>query len=282
MSSRDRVRAATRRLGFGLATLLGLKRLGFFIPYRYAAAARPDGYPALRPLFEAAEPEMMAVLAAIEAHGDDLARMAAGGSGPARFDQDWFPRLDAAAAYAIVRRERPRRIVEIGSGHSTRFLARAVADGGLATEIVAIDPAPRAGLATLAIRHDPVLLGEANPALVADLAPSDILFVDSSHVAMPGTDLDRLVGDVLPRLASGALLHVHDIVLPDAYPAAWAWRGYNESIPVAALLGSGGYRIVFSSHWIATRFSERLAAGPLAELPLKPGARETSLWLRKL
>ena len=284
MTARDRVRAATRRFGFGLSTLLGLKRLGFFIPYRYAAATQPDGYPALQPLFELAEPDMMAVLATIERHGADLARIAAGGSGPARFDQDWFPRLDAAAAYALVRRERPRRIVEVGSGHSTRFLARAVADGGLATEIVAIDPAPRAGLATLPVRHERALLGEADPGLVAGLGPGpgDVLFVDSSHVAMPGTDLDRLVGDVLPRLAPGALLHVHDIVLPDAYPADWAWRGYNESIPVAALLGSGGYRLVFSSHWIVTRHPDRLAAGPLAQLPLRSGARETSLWLRKL
>jgi len=62
-----------------------------------------------------------------------------------RWDQDWFPRLDAAAAYAIVRKTQPRRIVEVGSGHSTRFLARAVADGKLETEITAIDPQPRAG-----------------------------------------------------------------------------------------------------------------------------------------
>src|SRR6185503_4717515 len=52
-----------------------------------------------------------------------------------RWNQDWFPRLDAAAAYAMVRITQPRRIVEVGSGHSTRFLARAVADGGLATRI---------------------------------------------------------------------------------------------------------------------------------------------------
>ena len=60
-----------------------------------------------------------------------------------RFTQDWFPRLDAAAAYAMVRRARPSRLVEIGAGHSTRFMAQAVADGGLATQIVCIDPRPR-------------------------------------------------------------------------------------------------------------------------------------------
>lgn len=270
---------AWRRLRFGLSTVLGLKRLGFFIPYRYAASAVPAAYPALEPVFARAEPAMMAVLGEIEACAADLAVIAAG-SGPARFDQDWFPRLDATAAYAIVRSARPRRIVEIGSGHSTRFLARAAADGGLATRIVAIDPSPRARLDGLDIRHEARLLSDADAALFADLAAGDILFVDSSHVAMPGTDLDRIVGDVLPRLAIGVLLHLHDIVLPDAYPPDWAWRGYNESIVAAALIARGGCEIVFSSRWVASRHPGRLAAGVLGRIPLPAGARETSLWLR--
>lgn len=268
-----------RRLRFGLSTILGLKRLGFFIPYRYAGSAAPAAYPALEPVFTRAEPAMLAVLDEVEAHATDLAAIL-DGPGPARFDQDWFPRLDAAAAYAIVRSTRPLRIVEIGSGHSTRFLARAVADGGLATEIVAIDPSPRARLDGLAVRHEARLLADADRAFVEGLAAGDILFVDSSHVAMPGTDIDRIVGDVLPRLAPGVLLHLHDIVLPDAYPPDWAWRGYNESIVAAALVARGGCEIVFSSRWIASRHPGRVAAGVLGRLPFLDGARETSLWLR--
>lgn len=268
-----------RRLRFGLSTILGWKRLGFFIPYRYAASSVPAPYPALEPVFARAEPAMMAVLGEIEAHAADIAAIA-DGPGPARFDQDWFARLDAAAAYAIVRSSRPRLIVEIGSGHSTRFLARAVADGGLATRIVAIDPSPRARLDGLAVRHEVRLLAETDTALFAQLAAGDILFVDSSHVAMPGTDLDRIVGDVLPRLAPGVVLHLHDVVLPDAYPPDWAWRGYNEAIVAAALVARGGCEIVFSSHWIASRHPGQVAAGVLGRLPLPKGARETSLWLR--
>ncbi len=268
-----------RRLRFGLSTVLGCKRLGFFIPYRYASSATPAAYPALEPIFARAEPAMLAVLDEIEAYAVDLAGVA-GGPGPARFDQDWFPRLDAAAAYAIVRSTRPSRIVEIGSGHSTRFLARAVADGGLATRIVAIDPSPRARLDGLRVRHEARLLADADPSLVEQLKAGDILFVDSSHVAMPGTDLDRIVGDVLPRLAPGVLLHLHDIVLPDAYPPDWEWRGYNESIVAAALVARRGCEIVFSSRWITSRHPGRVAAGVLGRLPILPGARETSLWLR--
>lgn len=271
-------RARLRRLAFGLATITGLAQKGFFIPYRYAGTVLPRDYPALVPLFSAAEPEFERLVAAIAEYGGDLARIAAG-EGPARFDQDWFPRLDAAAAYALVRREKPRRIVEIGSGHSTRFLARAVADGGLATEITCIDPAPRASLEKLGIRHIARVLAEADGEMLAALSAGDILFVDFSHVAMPGSDVDRLFLDVLPRLAPDVLVHIHDITLPDAYPSAWGWRGYNEQIPVGTLIQGGAWRLVFSSHYVATRRPDLL--GAVSDLPLRAGALETSLWLRK-
>lgn len=270
-----------RRLRLGLSTLLGLKRLGFFIPYRYADSVEAEGYPALRSLFEAATPSFDAVLAAVEDHAADLVCILEG-KGPARFDQSWFPRLDAAAAYAIVRRERPVRIVEIGSGHSTRFMAQAVADAGLPTRIACIDPAPRAVLDQLKVEHKPVLLRDAEPAIFETLAAGDILFIDSSHIAMPGTDVDRLFLDILPRLASGALVHIHDITLPDAYPEAWDWRGYNEQLLVGTLLQGMGFELVFSSHYVAKHQSPTLADGVLSRIPLIPGAHETSVWLKKL
>jgi predicted O-methyltransferase YrrM len=260
--------------------VLGLRRRGFFIPYRYAESVAALDYPALQPLFEAASPSFRTVLAQIDVLSADL-RAIERDDDQARFDQDWFPRLDAAAAYAIVRTHKPRRIVEIGSGHSTRFLARAVRDGALPTEIVCIDPAPRAALASLAVRHLPILLHEADPGIFAPIGSGDVLFVDSSHIAMPGTDVDRLFLDVLPRLASGALVHIHDITLPYAYPETWNWRGYNEQMVVGALLQGGGYELVFASHFAVRHLLGPAAPAILAEIPIRPGAHETSVWLRK-
>jgi Methyltransferase domain len=269
-----------RGLRFGLSTLLGVKRLGFFIPYRYAESVKPLDYPALRPLFEAARPRFAEVLDAAEVHAGDLHRILEG-RGPARFDQTWFPRLDAVAAYAMVRLGSPRRIVEIGSGHSTRFMAQAVRDGALATRITCIDPAPRATLAQLAVEHRRTLLRDADPAVFETLEAGDILFIDSSHIAMPGTDVDRLFLDVLPRLASGTLVHIHDITLPYAYPEVWEWRGYNEQLLAGALLQGEGYELVFASHFVARDNRSLLKQGILARVPLLSGAHETSLWLRK-
>nr|WP_255616529.1 class I SAM-dependent methyltransferase [Microvirga puerhi] len=268
-------------MSFGLSTLLGLKVRGFFIPYRYAESVQPGGYPALMPLFENARSRFADVLNEIEVHGADLRRIA-DGKGPARFDQDWFPRLDAAAAYAIVRTNKPRQILEIGSGHSTRFMAQAVSDGGLTTRITCIDPAPRATLAKLNVSHKAVLLKDADQSDFMALEAGDILFIDSSHIAMPGTDVDRLFLDVLPRLAADTLIHIHDITLPDAYPAEWTWRAYNEQLLVGALLQGGGYELVFSSHFVAKAMLRDAGRSVLSDLPLVQGALETSLWLRKL
>jgi len=273
-------RGALRRLGFGLATLAGAPR-GWFIPHRHAAAAlAPDRYAALEPCFAAALPTLRARLAEAAAFLPDLARF--GGPPPApRFAQDWFPRLDAAIAYAELRQRPPARVIEIGSGHSTRVLARAIADGGLSTRLTAIDPAPRADLAGLDIALIRAPVQRAPAALFATLAAGDILMIDSSHVLMPGSDVDLLFNTVLPALPAGVRVHIHDIFLPDAYPRAWSWRGYNEQNALAGLLTGGGWTLGWSSRYVVTRLAAELAASPLAGLPLPRRAVETSLWLAR-
>ena len=218
----------------------------------------------------------MSFVISIESYAAELEAIGKDAPPPApRWNQDWFPRLDAAAAYAMVRTLRPRRIVEIGSGHSTRFLARAAADGGLDTHITAIDPQPRASLEGLEVRWLKQPVQATALEVFAALEERDILFIDSSHQLKPGSDVEFLLEKVLPRLAKGVRVHFHDIFLPDPYPAAWAWRRYNEQQAVAPLVGSS-FAMEFSSHQ-ASKLN-----GVVARLPLKDGAIESSLWLRKL
>lgn len=242
---------------------------------------RPQGYPALEPLFAAGRPRIEAWLARAEAHASRLAELDGPPPEP-RLDQDWFPRLDAAMLYAVVRDTIPARVVEVGSGHSTRFIVRALRDAGAPTAgVTCVDPDPRARLAGLPVRHLAGLVQDVDPALFAELGAGDILFIDSSHVLVPGGDVDLLLNDVLPRLPAGVLVHLHDIFLPDPYPEAWAWRGYGEQVAAGCLLQGGAWEVLFASRYLATRLRERLAASPLATLPLLPGTHESSLWLVK-
>ena len=226
-------------------------------------------------------PAFAAHLEAIDALAPALEAIGVDAPPAPRWNQDWFPRLDAAAAYAMVRRHRPARIVEVGSGHSTRFLARAVADGVLETRITAIDPVPRASLEGLPIEllRTPVQAAGRTP--FTNLCAGDFLFVDSSHQYRPGSDVEYIFEQILPALPGGVFVHFHDIFLPGAYPEHWSWRRYNEQDSVAALIASGAYAPEFSSAWIVSCRQEWLANGVLGRLPLVPGATESSLWLRR-
>lgn len=277
MSASPSLRGRWRRLALGLPTVLGLKPRGWFIPHRYAPLLAPPGaqppYPAVEQLFEAEAATFAAVLDAVDGQAATLEGLRT------LFDQAWFPSLDAAVAFALVRERKPRHIVEVGSGHSTRVLSKAL--GGLG-EIVAIDPSPRADIADLpGVRVVPSTL-QAAPAGVFDgILPGDALFIDSSHILMPGSDVDILLNRVLPRLPSGALVHIHDIFLPFDYPAIWGWRAYNEQQGVVPLLVSGAYRPLFSSVWAERRMADRLTASVVARLPRTAGALPASLWLEK-
>jgi hypothetical protein len=216
----------------------------------------------------------------IETYAAELEAIGSAPPPAPRWNQDWFPRLDAAAAYAMVRTLRPRRIVEVGSGHSTRFMARAVADGGLDTRITAIDPRPRADFGSLDVEHLAIPVQQAGRAPFVSLKKGDILFIDSSHQLKPGSDVEYLLHEVIPRLPAGVRVHFHDIFLPDDYPAQWSWRRYNEQEAVALLLKNGNLRVEFSSHAIVSRHPEKIR-GVLERLPLVPGTIESSLWLTK-
>lgn len=277
MSARSTLRGRWRRFALGLPTVLGLKPRGWFIPHRYAPLLPPPGaqppYPAIERLFEAHSAEFTAVLDAVDARADALE------SCKAMFEQSWFPSLDAAVAYALVRERKPRRIIEVGSGHSTRLLSKAV--GGVG-EILAIDPAPRADIADLpGVRVKSSTLQAAPDSVFDGLVQGDVLFIDSSHILMPGSDVDILLNRVLPRLPSGTLVHIHDIFLPFDYPAIWGWRAYNEQQGVVPLLTSGAFKPLFSSVWAERRMADRLAASVVSRLPRPPDALPASLWLEK-
>ena len=179
------LRGRWRRLKLGLPTVLGMKPRGWFIPHRYAPLLPPPGaqppYPAIERLFDEAKATFTGVLDAVDAHAAQLEGV------KSLFDQSWFPSLDAAVAYALVRERKPQHIIEVGSGHSTRVLSKAL--GGLG-EIIAVDPAPRADIIDLpGVRVVPSTLQAAPADLFNVLKAGDALFIDSSHILMPGLSL---------------------------------------------------------------------------------------------
>lgn len=273
-----------RRFLMGLATVSGWSRRGYFIPYRYADDMPPLGevpaYAPLKSIFHAAEPTFKTVLNEIEEYAAELTAIGSAPPPAPRWQQDWFSTLDAAAAYTIVRTVKPKRIIEVGSGHSTRFMAQAVSDGNLDTRIMAIDPAPRATLAGLNIDLQRQTLAQTHTDIFGALEAGDILFFDSSHILMPGSDVDILFNRLLPELNTGIVIHIHDIFLPDDYPKVWSWRAYNEQNAIAPLLYGGRAAPLFASHYIAGNMQETIRESVLSQLPRAADAVDSSLWLQ--
>jgi hypothetical protein len=161
------------------------------------------------------------------------------------FRNTYFSGLDAIAYYAIVAKEKPKTIFEIGSGYSTKFARRAIRDHGLATRIVTCDPQPRTEIDSISDEIIRVPFEKLDLSRLDDLGQNDILFIDSSHRSFTNSDVTVQFLDALPRLRPGVLVHQHDIMLPYDYPPSWSDRYYSEQYLLATYLlgGSSGLEI---------------------------------------
>lgn len=201
---------------------------------------------------------------------------------------DQFPALDAWALEAIVQHVRPHRIVEVGSGFSSLVTARVNREQlGDAVDFVCIEPYPRqflldgvegiSGLRIEKVQDTPL-------EVFTDLGDGDVLFVDTSHTVKTGGDVPWIYNEILPRLAPGVVVHMHDIALPGDYPPQWVLEnwGWNERYLVQAFLTfNSGYEIVFSCPYMVQRHLDTL----LAAFPGFAGHREragSSLWIRRI
>ena len=177
-----------------------------------------------------------------------------------------FSWLDARALFVLFRHWRPRRVVEVGSGYSTLLMAdinRRFLDG--AARITSIEPFPRPFLAQMSDRIEllEMRVQDVPFAVFETLGAGDVLFIDSSHVAKTGSDVNFLYFEIVPRLARGVRIHVHDIFLPMEYPREWVIdenRSWNEQYLVRALLmHSGRLRVVFGCAHAYARHRASLA-----------------------
>ncbi len=201
------------------------------------------------------------------------------------FDNEYYKRIDAETYYSVIRHYRPRQIVEVGSGFSSRVARQAIREGQLDTKLTCIDPNPRVAVGETADEHLQEFV-ERLPAetLTSRLQAGDILFIDSSHRVVTGGDVVFLFLNVLPRLAPGVLVHVHDIYFPGEYPKEWvvdeAW-GWNEQYLVHAFLA---FNDAFAIEWAG---SYMWLEHPDLLRRHFPSVNETmtnipaSLWLRK-
>jgi hypothetical protein len=169
------------------------------------------------------------------------------------WDNGQFGHCDAMVYYCLLRRLRPRRVVEIGSGFSTLVADAAIRRNGVG-EIVCVEPYPRPFLPKLAsivqLIEKPVQ--DLTPEEFGELmAPADILFIDSTHTVKIGSDCLYIYLVLLPSLTKPLIVHSHDIFLPFGMPLDWArdlqvyWT--EQYLLYAFLLNNKRARVMFGS-----------------------------------
>jgi Methyltransferase domain len=195
----------------------------------------------------------------------------------------FFERVDAEVAHSFVRSRRPRRLIEIGSGHSTLVLAGAMrrnAAEGAAGEFTSIEPHPRAflkdGLAGLTQLIE-ARVQEVPLEVFRQLEAGDVLFIDSSHVVAMDSDVLYEVLRILPTLAPGVLVHFHDIFAPLDYPEKFVKRNlcfWGEQYMLEAFLSfNTAFKVVWAGsamqQWHADALREAFPAweGSFSRMP---------------
>ncbi|HEU4767205.1 MAG TPA: class I SAM-dependent methyltransferase, partial [Pyrinomonadaceae bacterium] len=122
-------------------------------------------------------------------------------------ENDYFGGFDAAVYYALIRHLKPKRVIEIGSGYSTRIAAKALAPG---SKLTCIEPHPeRLNGQRLQVELIQKRVEELDVEFFSCLEANDILFIDSSHTVKFGSDVCYEFLEVLPALRPGVWIHVH-------------------------------------------------------------------------
>lgn len=130
---------------------------------------------------------------------------------------------EAQMLYAFIRRHRPGKIVQVGAGVSTAVVLLAAEEAGpdYSPRITAVDPYPTAYLKRLASEGKIELLHEkaqnVDASRLADIGDGGLLFVDSAHTLVPGSEVTWLILEVMPLLRAGQWVHFHDIYFPYDY-----------------------------------------------------------------
>lgn len=207
------------------------------------------------------------------------------------YDNDYFESGDAEFFYSMIRRLKPRMLVEVGSGFSSLLAVEAIATNRLQNpdftcRHVCIEPFERPWLQQLQVELIRTPVERCDNSLFLELQADDILFIDSSHVIRPQGDVLCQYLEILPMLRPGVFVHVHDIFTPRDYLPEWLLEKnlfWNEQYLVEAFLSfNTTFEIVGALNYLKHHHLTELAAKFPVFARQSDGREPGSLWLRRV
>ena len=198
------------------------------------------------------------------------------------FYNNMYAAGDADFLYQLVRHTKPKRVIEIGAGESTRIFQLANAKGNSGCEHICIEPYEAPWLEESPVKLIREKVEDVDPGIFHQLEAGDILFIDSSHVIRPGGDVLFEFLSLFPALAPGVLVHVHDIFTPFDYPDKWLWsemRLWNEQYLLEAFLSNNhDFEVIAALAWLKNQHPALMHEKcPMMSPDKQPGA----FWFRR-
>lgn len=166
---------------------------------------------------------------------------------------------DADFLYQIIRHIKPNKVVEVGSGNSTKIARLALlknkAETGQNYKHICIEPYEQPFLESLdGITLLRTRIEDCNFDWKSELQPRDLLFIDSSHIIRPQGDVLKEYLEIFPQLKAGVYVHIHDIFTPKDYLKTWVVdkvKFWNEQYLLEALLtNTNRYEIVAALNYL--------------------------------
>lgn len=184
------------------------------------------------------------------------------------YNNPMFGPGDAEFLYSIVRKVKPKRILEVGSGYSTLIAANAIRknreeDGEYQCRQVCIEPYEREWLESTGAEIIRKPVQQCDMSIFEELEGGDILFIDSSHMIRPQGDVLFEYLEALGRVKPGVYVHVHDIFTPRDYLHRWVvdeHRLWNEQYLLEAYLcHNNEFRIVGALNYLNHNYGQQMA-----------------------
>jgi len=200
-----------------------------------------------------------------------------------------FGPADAEYLYCMIRHFKPSRIIEIGSGYSTLMARQAIKknaseDPSYRCAHICIEPYEMPWLEKTGVEVIRKLVEEVDLSFFLTLGKNDILFIDSSHMIRPQGDVLFEFLEILPTLAPGVIVHVHDIFSPRDYNKRLMVEEvvfWNEQYLLEAFLTCNDqFRIIAALNYLKSHYREEM----FEKLPLikgRPGHIPGSFWMTR-
>jgi len=206
------------------------------------------------------------------------------------YHNDSFGSGDSEYLYNIIRKFKPNRIIEVGSGFSTKMMLNSInknkdEDSNYNCELTCIEPFEYKQIEGLPITLLKEKVESLDIKIFKELKNNDILFIDSSHIIRPQGDVLFEIQQILPELNPGVLIHFHDIFTPRDYLDEWIYKEHllwNEQYLLESFLSCNDrFEVIGSLNYLKHNYWELLSSKcPI--LSREKNSEPGSFWIRKI